>query len=59
MMSRVRCAVFRAGSSPTSKEVVHLTVLVLHSLFSGLLSGLDMQSEISELLEELYYDALE
>jgi hypothetical protein len=42
-----------------SKEVVLLTVLVLHSLFSGLLSGLDMQSEISELLEELYYDALE
>ena len=33
-------------------------VLVLHSLFSGLLSGLDQQSEISELLEKLYYDAL-
>ena len=31
---------------------------VLHSLFSGLLSGLDAQAEISELLEELYYDGL-
>jgi hypothetical protein len=30
----------------------------LHSLFSGLLSGLDAQAEISELLEELYYDGL-
>jgi len=28
---------------------------VLHSLFSGL----DRQSEITELLEELYYDCLE
>ena len=35
-----------------------MTVLVLHSLFSGLLSGLDTQAEISELLEELYYDGL-
>ena len=35
-----------------------MTVSVLHSHFSGLLSGLDKQSEISELLEELYYDAL-
>jgi hypothetical protein len=26
-------------------------------LFSGLLSGLEAQSEMSELLEELYYDA--
>ncbi len=35
-----------------------MMVLLLHPLFSGLLSGLDEQSEISELLEELYYDAL-
>ncbi len=42
----------------TSKEAIPLRVLVLHPLFSGLLSGLDKQSEISELLEELYYDAL-
>lgn len=31
---------------------------VLHSLFSGLLSGLQSQSDISELLEEIYYDGL-
>lgn len=31
---------------------------VLHSLFSGLLSGLQTQSDISELLDELYYDGL-
>ena len=31
---------------------------VLHSLFSGLLSGLQAQSEISELLDEIYYDGL-
>jgi hypothetical protein len=35
-----------------------LTVLVLHAPFSGLLSGLDTQGELSELLEELYYDGL-
>jgi hypothetical protein len=31
---------------------------VSHSLFSGLFSGLDKQNEITELLDELYYDAL-
>jgi hypothetical protein len=31
---------------------------VLHSLFSGLLSGLETQKQISELLDELYYDGL-
>lgn len=31
---------------------------VLHSLFSGLLSGLVDQGEITELLDELYYDGL-
>ena len=35
-----------------------LRVSVLHSHFCGLLSGLDKQSGISELLEEIYYDAL-
>jgi hypothetical protein len=37
-----------------------LMVLLLQPIFfsSGLLSGLDEQSEISELLEELYYEAL-
>jgi hypothetical protein len=33
-------------------------LIVLHSLLSGLLSGLEAQSEISELLEEFYYDSL-
>ncbi len=32
--------------------------MVLHSLFSGLLSGLETQSELNTLLEELYYDGL-
>jgi hypothetical protein len=31
---------------------------VLHSLFSGFLSGLQAQSDMSELLDELYYDGL-
>jgi LDH2 family malate/lactate/ureidoglycolate dehydrogenase len=31
---------------------------VLHSLFSGFLSGLQAQSDISELLDEIYYDGL-
>jgi hypothetical protein len=31
---------------------------VLRTLPSGLLSGLDTQAEINELLEELYYDCL-
>ena len=31
---------------------------VLHSLFSGLLSGLQAQSDMSELLDEIYYDGL-
>jgi hypothetical protein len=31
----------------------------LHALFSGLLSRLNEQSEITELLEELYYDTFE
>jgi hypothetical protein len=31
---------------------------VLHSLFSGLLSGLETQKQISELLDELYYDGM-
>jgi hypothetical protein len=31
---------------------------VSQSLFSGLLSGLEMQRQISELLDELYYDGL-
>lgn len=31
---------------------------VLHSLFSGFLSGLVRQSEITELLDEIYYEAL-
>ena len=35
-----------------------MTVLFLRSLFGGLLSGLGTQAEISELLEELYYDGL-
>jgi len=34
------------------------TLTVLHSLFSGLLSGLERKNEITELLEELYYDGL-
>jgi len=40
------------------REVIALTLSVLRSLFSGLLSGLDKQSEISEPLEELYYYGL-
>ncbi len=38
-----------------------MTVLDLRSLdlqFGGLLSGLHEQSEITELLDELYYDGL-
>jgi hypothetical protein len=31
---------------------------VSQSLFSGLLSGLETQREVSELLDELYYDGL-
>jgi hypothetical protein len=31
---------------------------MLGLLLGGLLSGLDAQSEVSELLEELYYDGL-
>jgi hypothetical protein len=38
-----------------SKEVILLTVSVLPSLSSGLLSGLDGQSEVSELPEEFYF----
>jgi hypothetical protein len=30
----------------------------MHSLISGLLSGLHDQGEITELLEKLYYDGL-
>jgi hypothetical protein len=41
-----------------SKGDILLTVQLVHSPFSGFLSGLDYQSEINELLEELYYDAL-
>jgi hypothetical protein len=33
-------------------------VAVLHSLFSGFWSGLERQGELSELLDELYYDGL-
>ena len=32
--------------------------MILHPLFSGLLSGLETQSELNALLEELYYDGL-
>ena len=35
-----------------------LTVMPAELLDYGLLSGLQAQSEISELLEELHYDAL-
>ena len=35
-----------------------LTVMSAELLDYGLLSGLQTQSEISELLEDLYYDAL-
>ena len=42
----------------TSKGIMLLTVLILRSLFNGLFSGLDTQAEISEPLEELYYDGL-
>jgi len=42
-----------------NKEVILLTVSVLHPLSSGFLSGLDGQSEISELLEELYFPSEE
>jgi hypothetical protein len=31
---------------------------MLELLLDGFLSGLDAQSEVSELLEELYYDGL-
>jgi hypothetical protein len=44
---------FRPGSAR------RLLLTVLHSLFSGLLSGLDKQGEITELLEQLYYDSLD
>jgi hypothetical protein len=60
MMSRVRYAAFRAGL-PTREQggsSLDSSCFAL-ALYCGLLSGLDMQSEISELLEELYYDALE
>ncbi len=48
----------QTGSSAHEQGVMLLTVLVLRSLFNGLLSGLDAQAEISEPLEELYYDGL-
>ncbi len=35
-----------------------LTVMPIELLDYGLLSGLQTQSEMSELLEELYYDGL-
>ncbi len=35
-----------------------LTVMPMELLDYGLLSGLQTQSEMSELLEELYYDGL-
>ena len=35
-----------------------LTVMPIELLDYGLLSGLQAQSEMSELLEELYYDGL-
>jgi hypothetical protein len=35
-----------------------LTVLILRSLFNGLLSSSDAHAEMSEPLEELYYDGL-
>jgi hypothetical protein len=44
---------FRSGSAR------RLLLTVLHSLSSGLLSGLDKQGEITELLELLYYDSLD
>jgi hypothetical protein len=44
---------FRPGSPR------RLLLTVLHSLSSGLLSGLDKQGEITELLEQLYYDSLD
>jgi hypothetical protein len=44
---------FRSGSAR------RLLLTVLHTLASGLLSGLDKQGEITELLEQLYYDSLD
>ncbi len=35
-----------------------MLVMWADELLDGLLNGLEAQSEISELLEELYYDAL-
>ena len=35
-----------------------MLLTVLDSRFSGFLSGLDEQSELTELLDELYYDGL-
>jgi hypothetical protein len=44
---------FRSGSAR------RLLLTVLHSLSSGLLSGLERQGEITELLEILYYDCFD
>jgi hypothetical protein len=38
--------------------VKRMLVAIPTGLLGGLLSGLEAQSEISELLEELYYDGL-
>jgi hypothetical protein len=35
-----------------------MTALIVEGLLDGLLSGLEMQREINDLLEELYYESL-
>jgi hypothetical protein len=42
----------------TKERGEEMLVMMPTELLDGLLSGLEAQSEMSELLEELYYDSL-
>ena len=42
----------------TKERGEEMLVMMPSELLDGLLSGLEAQSEMSELLEQLYYDAL-
>ena len=35
-----------------------MVATITHDVLSGLLSGLEMQGEMTELLEQIYYDGL-
>ena len=55
---KFRIRIYLSDDKETKERGEEMLVMMPTELLEGLLSGLEAQREVSELLEELYYDVL-